>query len=216
MAAKPKKPREFPTHYATGAAEQAATASDEWFIDIEGPKAADGSIAFATAYRVIRNRKSGEALECKYLSEDEACDLASRLNAGEPLNRLSFGRLNVPGRIKKKGRGVSPAEWVTFLVTRPESAKTLRDALQAGRVLSFDDVRELMTFPREVEWLQLPTAQPAAATGRAAFSKADDEERKLVASVLQRLRNDFGLKTNPGNPTRDAKRFAKKLARGDL
>ena len=168
MAERKKKPRAFPPAYPTGAAEKAATAGDAWYVDIDGPRASDGTFDFATAYRVIRNRETGEALACRYLAASEAHDLAASLNSGEPLNRISFGRLNVPGRVKSKGERLSPAEWVEILVERPETRVELERARSTERALSGDDIRELMRFhtripgvpPGGVEWLRLPTELP--------------------------------------------------------
>ena len=158
MTRRKKSPRAIPPHHATGAERSAATAADRYVLDIDGPRAADGTIEVATAHYVIRDQSSGEVIErCKTSTLSEVEDRVALLNRGTPsrADNQSWGKLTKERA--RLGRGVksgdpaqlSTTEWVERLVAHQPTVTLLREYVSQGRALGRVQLARLLTLVAE-------------------------------------------------------------------
>jgi len=167
MAAKrkPKSPRAIPRQFRSGAEEQAATAGDRFYFDLDDTR----------QFHVIRDRETGEVFARPTLSRTECYHEVAQRNAGMPLNRVSQGKLlKSTRRIKADPNAqlTNATEWVEWLMNNPPTVEALQSYKPTGqRTLSSEDLEGLM---------------------RDATNGVDFDD-KMVAAVMQQLYRNFKI-----------------------
>lgn len=186
MSRRKTLPRALPPRFKTRAAGLAATASDRYFVDHDGPRDANGHLGFDMVHG-IRDRETERFDARPGMSRSALYDEVAQLNAGAVVSA------------KKQGIGRStriaptPASrWAEFLMDFDGTRAILREAIAEERKLSLAEIRRLMTYRDEESGIDLAKVS-LRKLGLLELPTDPDEEQRLLDSVSQQLARVLGI-----------------------